>query len=156
MAEFPSELMRIIQGAMIHDNNMVKRYARRLAAKYEANGEKGVSDCILGYIGDKEIPMATMDSDIEIDEHLDAKNDRVNALLKLKEHVFNLCVERWQHLQGIYSHFKHAESEQNKFDECNDELVKRFQDYDQFMYDYQGDWDLNYQDYGLDKVYNKN
>ena len=39
--------------------------------------------------------------------------------------------------------------------QISEELCWRFQDYEVFMYDYQKDWDLNYQDYGLDKIYEK-
>ena len=35
-------------------------------------------------------------------------------------------------------------------------MVYRRHDFEVFMYDYQEDWDLNYQDYGLDKVYERN
>ena len=39
-------------------------------------------------------------------------------------------------------------------DKIWEEMVWRWQDYEVFKYNFQQDWSLNYQDYGLDKEYN--
>ena len=55
------EILRILDKAMRHDDNGVKAYARKLAKKYREAGDSEFADLILSYIGDVELPMATMD-----------------------------------------------------------------------------------------------
>jgi hypothetical protein len=55
------EIIHIIDKALHHKDDGVKAYARKLADKYRQEGENKFADCILSAIGDKEVPMATMD-----------------------------------------------------------------------------------------------
>ena len=55
------EIIHIIDKALQHKDDGVKAYARKLADKYRQEGENKFADCILSAIGNKEVPMATMD-----------------------------------------------------------------------------------------------
>lgn len=59
------EIIHIIDKALQHKDDGVKAYARKLADKYRQEGENKFADCILSAIGEKEIPMATMDKSTE-------------------------------------------------------------------------------------------
>ena len=63
--QHPWSIIRIIEGAIAGDTDKVKRYARRLADTYIKDEDRKFADCILSAIGDKEVPMATMDSNNE-------------------------------------------------------------------------------------------
>ena len=58
---FKWEVVHIIDKAMKHKDDGVKAYARKLADKYNKKGHEKFADAILSAIGDKEVPMATMD-----------------------------------------------------------------------------------------------
>ena len=58
---FKWEVIHLIEKAMQHKDDGVKAYARKLAHKYNKDGQDKYADCILSAIGEKEIPMATMD-----------------------------------------------------------------------------------------------
>ena len=55
------DIIRIIEKALQHNDEGVKAYARRLATKYRQEGDNNFTDCILSAIGEKTVPMATMD-----------------------------------------------------------------------------------------------
>lgn len=59
--DFPSDVFRILQFAMQHEDDKVKAYARNLAKKYRAANNDTVADLILAYIGDIEMDVAVMD-----------------------------------------------------------------------------------------------
>lgn len=61
------EVLRIIEKGLQHNDEGLKSYARRLAEKLKGEDEE-FSKLILGSIGDIELPMATMDSNINNDE----------------------------------------------------------------------------------------
>ena len=58
---FKWEVIHLIEKALQHKDDGVKAYARKLAHKYNKDGQDKYADCILSAIGEKEIPMATMD-----------------------------------------------------------------------------------------------
>lgn len=62
---FKWEVVHIIDKAMKHKDDGVKAYARKLADKYYKEGHEKFADAVLSAIGEKEVPMATMDSDHE-------------------------------------------------------------------------------------------
>lgn len=62
---FKWEVVHIIDKAMKHKDDGVKAYARKLADKYYREGHEKFADAVLSAIGEKEVPMATMDSDHE-------------------------------------------------------------------------------------------
>ena len=62
---FKWEVVHIIDKAMKHKDDGVKAYARKLADKYYKEGHEKFADAVLSAIREKEVPMATMDSDHE-------------------------------------------------------------------------------------------
>ena len=90
----------------------------------------------------------------DFSDYLDAPEDRRKALAVLKEKLL-LLIEDWWDIQLI-DHPVHLKEKEERSDKNYEELIFRMQDYEVFMYDYQKDWDLNYQDYGLDKIYENN
>jgi hypothetical protein len=93
------------------------------------------------------------DQTIHFGDYLDNKEERKKALEILREIVFNLNVDRWNWL--LADHPKHLNDREENLKRIDEEIVYRMQDYDVFMYDFEKDWDLNYQDYGLNKIYEK-
>jgi hypothetical protein len=86
--------------------------------------------------------------EIEIFSYLDAKEERKKALEKIRDIIFRLTIDYVEKMEVDHpAHIKEAREKANKIWE---ELCWRKQDYDVFMYDYKQDWDLNYNDYGLD------
>lgn len=59
--QHPWSIIRIIEGAIAGDTDKVIRYSRRLADTYIKDEDQKFADCILSAIGEKEVPMATMD-----------------------------------------------------------------------------------------------
>jgi hypothetical protein len=84
---------------------------------------------------------------------LDAHEDRRKALEFLRDRIFSLVW--WYNKCLCDDHPVRHRKNKEEMRQIFDELCWRFQDYEVFMYDYQKDWDLNYQDYGLDKIYEK-
>ena len=82
---------------------------------------------------------------------LDAYEDRKKALEFLRDRIFSLVW--WYNECLLDDHPVRQKKNKEEMKQVSDELCWRFQDYETFMYDFQKDWDLNYQDYGLDKVY---
>jgi hypothetical protein len=93
------------------------------------------------------------DQTVRFGDYLDNKEERKKALEILREIVFNLNVDRWNWL--LADHPKHLKDREENLKRIDEEIVYRMQDYDVFMYDFEKDWDLNYQDYGLNKIYEK-
>ena len=93
-------------------------------------------------------------TEIKIMDYLDAKEERLKALEVLKEKMLLLVDDYIGY--ATCDHPSHMKESRKKADELFMEMVYRRQDFEVFMYDYQKDWDLNYQDYGLDKVYERN
>ena len=93
------------------------------------------------------------DQTIHFGDYLDNKEERRKALEILREIVFNLNVDRWNWM--LADHPKHLKDRKENLKRIEEEIVYRMQDYDVFMYDFEEDWDLNYQDYGLSKIYEK-
>lgn len=59
---FPTEVCRIVQYALQHDDEKVKAYTRKLSDYYRNElKEEGIADTLLAYIGDIELPMAVME-----------------------------------------------------------------------------------------------
>ena len=58
---FKWEVVHIIDKALKHKDDGVKAYARKLADKYYREGHEKFADAVLSAIGEKEVPMATMD-----------------------------------------------------------------------------------------------
>lgn len=84
---------------------------------------------------------------------LDAPEDRRKALEFLRDRIFALV---WWYNECLCDdHPVRQRKNKEEMKQISEELCWRFQDYEVFMYDYQKDWDLNYQDYGLDKIYEK-
>ena len=92
-------------------------------------------------------------TEIKIMDCLDAKEQRLKALEVLKEKMLLLVDDYIGY--ATCDHPAHMKESRKKADELFIEMVYRRQDFEVFMYDYQKDWDLNYQDYGLDKVYER-
>ena len=90
---------------------------------------------------------------INFPDYLDAHEDRKKALEKVRDRIFALALWRNECLND--DHPVRRKQNEDELKQVGEELCWRFQDYDAFMYDFQKDWDLNYQDYGLDKVYEK-
>ena len=80
------EIIHIIDKALQHKDDGVKAYARKLADKYRQEGENKFADCILSAIGDKEVPMATMDG----------KKTPKSDFQQLAEDLINLNKEMWE------------------------------------------------------------
>jgi hypothetical protein len=83
--------------------------------------------------------------------NLDAHEDRKKALESLRDRIFSLVW--WYNECLLDDHPVRQKKNKEEMKQVSEELCWRFQDYEAFMYDFQKDWDLNYQDYGLDKVY---
>lgn len=64
--DFPSDVFRIVQFAMQHEDDKVKAYTRNLAKKYRNIGNDTVADILLAYIGDIEMNVAVMESNIDL------------------------------------------------------------------------------------------
>lgn len=62
---FKWEVIHLIEKALQHKDEGVKAYALMLAKKYSKDGQDKYADCILSAIGEKEVPMATMDESTE-------------------------------------------------------------------------------------------
>lgn len=88
---------------------------------------------------------------IKFGSYLDAKETRRKALESLRDKCL-LLMSEWFDWIGA-DHPKDRKEREEKLDKINKEMICRMQDYNVFMWDYENDWDLNYQDYGLDKVY---
>lgn len=69
--QHPWSIIRIIEGALAGDIDKVIRYSRRLADTYIKDDDQKFADCILSVIGDKEVPMSTMDDDQRTNEGID-------------------------------------------------------------------------------------
>lgn len=63
MDDRPTDVFRIIQFGLQHDDEGLKRYARRLAKRYSEAGKEEISNIILQIIGDLEQHLAVMDSE---------------------------------------------------------------------------------------------
>lgn len=94
-----------------------------------------------------------MENEFKVGNYLDAKEDRIKALKILKDKMFGLTIDYIEY--STCDHPAHIKECKEKADKIWEEMIYRWQDYDVFMYDFQQDWDLNYQDYGLDKIYIK-
>lgn len=95
-----------------------------------------------------------MNESIKFENCLDAKEERRKALEVLRDKMLNLTIDYIEY--STCDHPAHMKECKEKASKLWEELCWRKQDYDVFMYDYQKDWDLNYQDYGLDKEYSIN
>lgn len=90
---------------------------------------------------------------IKFNPNLDAHEDRQKALEILRDRIFALT---WWYNECICDdHPVRQKNNKEEMRQVAEELCWRFQDYEALMYDFQRDWDLNYQDYGLNKVYEK-
>ena len=93
------------------------------------------------------------ENEIQVNDYLDAKEDRIKALKVLRNKMFNLTIDYIEY--STCDHPAHMKECNEKVHKLWEEMIWRWQDYQVFMYDFQQDWDLNYQDYGLDKEYTK-
>ena len=91
------------------------------------------------------------DKSIKFGSYLDAKDARRKALEALRDKCFSLLSDWFDWLCADYP--KHQKERKEKLGEIRMQMICRMQDYNVFMWDFEKDWDLNYQDYGLDKVY---
>ena len=90
---------------------------------------------------------------ITFSEELDNKEERTIALKKLRDHMLGM-VHQWYNYYNVTKPEDVKESFA-KMRELEHVFKLRMQDYDMFMNNMEADWDLNFQDYGLYKLYNK-
>ena len=95
--QHPWSIIRIIEGAIAGDTEKVKRYARRLADTYIKDEDQKFADCILSAIGDKEVPMATMNDD-------KCTNEGVEELAKfIRGHLSEIPDNAQKEFERIYT-----------------------------------------------------
>ena len=77
--------------------------------------------------------------------YLDAQEERRGKLELLKSKLLDLIVT-WYEWNGA-DHPRLQKEREERLHEIYTEMIKRMQDYDNFMWDYKKDWDLNFDDY---------
>lgn len=165
---YPHETVRIIEKALKHDDEGVKAYTRKLADFYRKEGKDNIADNILSYIGEAKVGMTTMDETdqesgskygiftvvpfkIKTMSYLDAQAERLQGLKSLREKLYKLTLE-WYEWE-LADHPTLQKKREEKLKDLYIQFHYRMQDHEQFMWDFEKHWDLNYQDYGLKKVY---
>lgn len=86
---------------------------------------------------------------IEIQDYLDAKEERIEAIKKLRNIVFDLLVE-WH--ESLDDHPTRINESVRKRAELLTKITYRMHDYEALMWDFKKDWQFNEQectDYGL-------
>ena len=79
---------------------------------------------------------------------LDAQEKRAKGIEIVKDKMFNLLIDYMDYC--FDDHPSRDNIRKEKIDELWVKLCLRKQDYEAFMWDYEKDWDLNYDDYGLE------
>ena len=72
---------------------------------------------------------------------------RKTNIEKIKNIIFDLCIEEYDKQLALTNLGSHRESCKKRLKEINEERCWRLQDYEVFMWDFRKDWDLNYEDY---------
>ena len=94
---FKWEVVHIIDKAMKHKDDGVKAYARKLADKYYREGHEKFADAVLSAIGEKEVPMATMDDD-------QCTNEGIEKLAKfIRGHLAEIPENAQKEFERIYT-----------------------------------------------------
>ena len=94
---FKWEVVHIIDKAMKHKDDGVKAYARKLANKYYREGHEKFADAVLSAIGEKEVPMATMDDD-------QCTNEGIEELAKfIRGHLAEIPENAQKEFERIYT-----------------------------------------------------
>lgn len=85
---------------------------------------------------------------MEINERLDAKEERLKAIEIIKERILYLEFEIYDR-EGWYQDMREDELKKalNEVAEFKNEIILRIQDLNSFLYDYKENWDLNFNDY---------
>ena len=79
---------------------------------------------------------------------LDAQEKRTKAIDILKNKMFDLMCDYIEY--STCADEPHIKSCQEKAKKIWEELCWRYQDLEMFRWDFEEDWDLNYDDYGLE------
>ena len=85
---------------------------------------------------------------MEINKHLDAKEERLKAIEIIKERILYLELEIYDR-EGWYQDMREDELKKamNEVAEFKNEIILRIQDLNNFLHDYKENWDLNFNDY---------
>lgn len=83
----------------------------------------------------------------EPSDKLDCLDIRKTNIEKIKNILFDLCIEEYDKQLALTNLGPHRESCKKCLKEINEERCWRIQDYEAFMWDFRKDWDLNYEDY---------
>ena len=83
----------------------------------------------------------------ELSDKLDYLDIRKTNIEKIKNIIFDLCIEEYDKQLALTNLGSHRESCKKRLKEINEERCWRLQDYEVFMWDFRKDWDLNYEDY---------
>ena len=117
---------------------------RDLKRIYNVYDIKGDIVCVSDEYSEAEV----LPNELIVISKLDTQEKRAKGIEIVKDKMFNLLIDYMDYC--FDDHPSRDSIRKEKIDELWVNLCLRKQDYEAFMWDYEKDWDLNYDDYGLE------